>query len=108
MLVFHLQSGDSSDTSLGVRSVALLQVAKWSRARSQLERDLRAIESPEMSWLSILCIAQLPHYGDSSGAILGVRSVALLQVPKLIILFCDLNEKKFNTILATSKYYIAA
>ena len=30
MLVFHPQSGYSSDTSLGVRSVALLQVAKWS------------------------------------------------------------------------------
>ena len=28
MLVFHPQSGDSSDTSLGVRSVALLQVTK--------------------------------------------------------------------------------
>ena len=28
--VFHPQSGNSSDTSLGVRSVALLQVAKWS------------------------------------------------------------------------------
>ena len=27
---------------------------------------------------AILCIALNPHYGDSSGAILGVRSVALL------------------------------
>ena len=33
MLVFHPQSGNSSDTSLGVRSVALLQVAKWSRRK---------------------------------------------------------------------------
>ena len=32
MLVLIPQSGDSSDTSLGVRSVALLQVAKWPRS----------------------------------------------------------------------------
>ena len=28
--------------------------------------------------LFILCIALFPYYGDSSGAILGVRSIALL------------------------------
>ena len=32
---------------------------------------------------AILCIALNPQSGDSSGAILGVRSVALLQVAKL-------------------------
>ena len=45
-----------------------------------IESYRKPIDVPEMCSFSVLCIAQIPHYGDSSVAILGVRSVALLQV----------------------------
>ena len=35
-------------------------------------------------FLFILCIALFPYYGDSSGAILGVRSAALLHLIKVL------------------------
>ena len=59
---------------------------QWSRsghlASSQLESNLKATESPQMSLFSSM-LALIPQSGDFSGATLGVRSVALLQVPKL-------------------------
>ena len=43
----------------------------------------KPIEVPEMS-LFCSMLALIPQSGDSSGAALGVRSVALLQVPKSV------------------------
>ena len=49
-----------------------------------IESHQKPRDVPLISSFSVLCIALLPHYGDSSGTILGVRSVALLQVAKLV------------------------
>ena len=46
-----------------------------------------AIRLRDREGRAILCIALSPQSGDSSGAILGVRSVALLQVAKLVSRF---------------------
>ena len=59
---------------------------QWSRsghpARSQLESNLKATYLPQISlFCSMLML--IPLSGDSSGILLGVRSVALLQVAKL-------------------------
>ena len=100
------QSGDSSGAILGVRSVALLhascspyaQFLSHRRTLPWLETNniadvislpiggraypVRhypiAIRLRTRKGCAILCIALLPQSGDSSGAILGVRSVALL------------------------------
>jgi hypothetical protein len=39
-------------------------------------------------------LALIPQSGDFSGAALGVRSVALLQVPKLAALLCNRNKER--------------
>ena len=38
------------------------------------------VRGDPMIYCAILCIASIPQSGDSSGAILGVRSVALLHL----------------------------
>ena len=54
-----------------------------SKTRNWQENDgTIATESLPMS-LSCSMLALIPQSGDFSGATLGVRSVALLQVPKL-------------------------
>ena len=57
---------------------------------------------------SILCIALIPHYGDSSDAILGVRSVALLQVPKptgnLVPFLAKSSKKSSISLLVLKKH----
>ena len=45
---------------------------------------------------AVLCIALSPQNGDSSGAILGVRSVALLHLRKRT--FCDKSHSSIQTI----------
>ena len=48
---------------------------------------LVAIRLRDREGRAILCIAPIPQSGDSSGAILGVRSVALLHLG-LSLVFC--------------------
>ena len=52
-------------------------------------------------------LALIPQSGDSSGAALGVRSVALLQVQKLVGNFLQKHNKFRKTfVYITKKYYL--
>ena len=62
---------------LGHRSVETWMLHQGGRGYP-VHRFPIAMRLRDRKGRAILCIALNPHYGDSSGAILGVRSVALL------------------------------
>jgi len=66
-----------SRSSLGRRSVETWMLHQGGRGYP-VHRFPIAMRLRDRKGRAILCIALNPHYGDSSGAILGVRSVALL------------------------------
>ena len=71
-----------SRSSLGCVSVVSRSVETWMLHQGgrgyPVHRFPIAMRLRDRKGRAILCIALNPHYGDSSGAILGVRSVALL------------------------------
>ena len=66
-----------SRSSLGHRSVETWMLPQGGRGYP-VHRFPIAMRLRDRKGRAILCIALNPHYGDSSGAILGVRSVTLL------------------------------
>ena len=65
-----------SRLSLGRESVETWMLHQGGRGYP-IHRFPIAMRLRDRKGRAILCIALNPHYGDSSGAILGVRSVAL-------------------------------
>ena len=63
-----------------------------------------AIRLRDREGRAILCIALSPQSGDSSGAILGVRSVALLHL--IIDTFSINPQKKYRANARYSMFYL--
>ena len=79
---FGKQKGEKGKETFGKQpSVNIRVVTKWyAKVPPANFCHRKPTDVPEMSLISILCIALLPHYGDSSGAILEVPFKALLHL----------------------------
>ena len=77
---FHIKKCVDT-TNMGGRTypVRYYPVAIWLRDRNSTPHQFTKLVGDPVG-RAILCIALFPQSGDSSGAILGVRSVALLHV----------------------------
>ena len=77
---FHIKKCVNT-TNMGGRTypVRYYPVAIWLRDRNSTPHQFTKLVGDPVG-RAILCIALFPQSGDSSGAILGVRSVALLHV----------------------------